>query len=247
LEGIDTESLPGSLGVAPADEGRVVYVASGGGLTYTEPSSAEGRSQAIGVVIRQNATSGVIAINNPSTFTGQPPLPEGYVWVGDSTGVAAAYRLDADSFQIRLANDEVAELALASNVKFGGYEFLYDGNPNSKVQTKVTTQSIAQSNYGYEVIAEFNATEYRSAKYLLQISKLGLEPEYEISEVLMVHNGTNAFLTQYGTVSTYGDPDRLGVFDANLTLEGECQLTFKKHNWIADPVTIRALRTALLV
>jgi hypothetical protein len=247
LEGIDTESLPGSLGVAPADEGRVVYVASGGGLTYTEPSSAEGRSQAIGVVIRQDATSGVIAINNPSTFTGQPPLPEGYVWIGDSSDIALAHRLNADSFQVRLGSDDVVELALASNIKFGGYEFLYDGDSNSKIQVKVSSEPIETDNYSSVVVATFDALQYRSAKFLVQLSSLGLDANYEISEILIIHNSTTAHLTQYGIVRTFNEPDGLGVFDAFITPSGECQLTFRKHRWISNNIIVRAVRTSILV
>jgi hypothetical protein len=247
LEGLDTSAISGSLGIAPADEGRVVYVGVNGELTYNEPSSALGRSQAIGIVIKQDLTNGIIVVNNPSTFTGQPPLPEGYVWIGDSNDIAEAHKLDSNSFQIRLSQGGVAELALASNVKFGGYEFLYDGAVGSKVQTKITTGLIGQSSYNFNIVAMFDAIQYRSAKYLLQISKSGTSPEYEISEILIVHNGTNAFLTQYGTVNTYEDPDGFGQFNANLTPEGECQLTFRKHNWISDSLTIRALRTSILV
>jgi hypothetical protein len=141
-------------------------------LTLSEPPGTLGRAQAIGVLVRQDSTTGVVVVNNPSTFTGQPSLPEGYVWVGDSSGVAAAHRLDANSFQVRLANDSVIELALASNVKFGGYEFLYDGNPNSRVQEKVSTEVISTANYDPVIIETFDATSYRSAKYLVQISAL---------------------------------------------------------------------------
>jgi hypothetical protein len=247
LEGLNTLAISGSLGPAPADEGRIVYVAPGGGLTYTSLLASDGYLQAIGIMVRQDSLNGAIIVNNPAAFTGQPPLPEGYVWIGDSTDTARAHRLDTDSFQVRLGQGEIIELALASNIKFGGYEFLYDGNSGSRVQTKIATGLVEQNNYNFNVITTFNSVQYRSAKYLLQISKSGVAPEYEVSEILIVHNGTNAFLTQYGTVSTYGNPDRFGQFDANLTPGGDCQLTFKKHNWINDSLVIRALQTSVLV
>jgi hypothetical protein len=199
------------------------------------------------VVVRQNFSEGVIIVNNPSTFTGQPPLPEDYVWVGDSSDVATARRLNADSFQVRTAQDNVIELALASNVKFGGYEFLYDGNPNSKVQNEVTTEPIATNNFEWVEVAAFNSLQYRSAKFLIQISCLIPNDDYEISEILIVHNGLVAHLTQYGTVSTREDPERFGEFDAQVTPGGQCQLLFRKHPWVSNNVIIRALRTAILV
>ena len=248
IERLNTSSLPGSNGGGTADEGRVLYVGGNGGLTLTPPPPAEDKGiQAIAVLLRQDSTNGAIVVNNPSAFTGQPPLPEGYVWVGDSDDIAQARRLNSDSFQVRLANDNVVELALASNVKFGGYEFLYDGNPNSKVQSKVTSATIGTTVFTSSVVATFDALTYRSAKFLIQVSALIPNDNYEISEILIVHNGTTAHLSQYGTVSTLPDAERFGEFDAQIVPGGECRLTFRKHPWIQNNVVVRALRTAILV
>lgn len=248
IEKLNTSSLPGSNGGGNADEGRVLYVGGNGGLTLTPPPPAEDKGiQAIAVLLRQDSSSGAIVVNNPSALTGQPPLPENYVWVGDSDDIARARRLNSDSFQVRLANDNVVELALASNVKFGGYEFLYDGNVGSKVQTKVTTGIVAATTFDPVIVATFNALTYRSAKFLIQISALIPNDNYEVSEILIVHNGTTACLTQYGTVSTLVSAEKFGEFDAQIVPGGECQLTFRKHPWIPNNVVVRALRTAILV
>lgn len=246
IENLNTASLPGSLGGGTADEGRVLYVAEGGGLSFTSPIGTVGRAQAIAILVKQNATSGVIVVNNPATFTGLPPLPENYVWVGDSDDLASARRLDSDSFQVRLANDSVVELALASNIKFGGYEFLYDGDASSKVQVRVSSESIASANFSNAVIETFNASSYRSAKYLVQVSSVGISPDYEISEILIVHNGTTAHLTQYGTTTTRADSERLGDFDAEL-VGGEVRLLFRKRAAAQNDISVRVLRTAVLV
>jgi hypothetical protein len=246
LEGLNTLAISGSLGPAPADEGRIVYVAPGGGLTYTSLLASDGYLQAIGIMVRQDSLNGAIIVNNPAAFTGQPPLPEGYVWIGDSTDTARAHRLDTDSFQVRLGQGEIIELALASNIKFGGYEFLYDGNPNSRVQEKVSTEVISTANYDPVIIETFDATSYRSAKYLVQISALAPNSNYEISEILLVHNGTTAHLTQYGMVTTLGEGLRFGEFDAELA-SGEVRLTFRKTAATPNNLVIRALRTAILV
>jgi hypothetical protein len=81
----------------------------------------------------------------------------------------------------------------------------------------------------------------------VQISALIPDDNYEISEILIVHNGTTAHLTQYGTVSTLPDAERFGEFDAQIAPGGECQLLFRKHIWIPNNVVVRALRTAILV
>jgi hypothetical protein len=248
IEGLDTSALQGTLGGNGADEGRVLYVGGEGGLTLTPPTLPPvGGNQAIAVLVRQDATSGSIVVNNPAAFTGLPALPEEYVWVGDSGNVAEAHRLNSDSFQVRISQDNIVELALASNVKFGGYEFLYDGNANSKVQSKVTSATVGALIYEPVVVATFDSLAYRSAKFLIQISCLIPDDDYEVSEILIVHNGTTAHLTQYGTVSTREAAERFGEFDAEIVPGGECQLLFRKHPWIPNNIVVRALRTAILV
>jgi len=245
---LDTNGIPGTGGGGVADEGRVVYVGAEGGLTFTPPANLPTSltSQAIGVLTRQSDTEGVVVVNNPSGFTGQPPLPDGYVWVGDSDNVAKARRLNSDSFQVRTAGDSVVELALASNVKFGGYEFLYDGNASSKAQTMVTTRAIGEGEFSWGRVAGFDSLTYRSAKFLVQVSALIPEDDYEISEILIVHKSSVACFTQYGTVSTLADAERFGEFDAQI-VAGECQLLFRKHPWVENNVVVRAIRTAILV
>lgn len=256
VEGLNTSSLPGTLASPEGDrdEGRVVYVGEQGGLTFTRPPNLPGSTtpaaQAIAIVLRQGV-SGAIVVNNPSAFTGQPPLPDSYVWVGDSTNVATARRLNSDSFQVRTAEGGVVELALASNVKFGGYEFLYDGNASSKVQSEVTSSSVTSSS-AQVVVASFNSETYRSAKFLIQVSALNPNNNYEISEILIVHNNSAAHLTQYGTVSTLADAERFGEFDARIAtgVSGappKCELLFRRHPWVSSTVIVRALRTAILV
>ena len=248
IEGLDTSALPGTSGTGGADEGRVLYVGGEGGLTLTPPALPPvGGNQAIAVLVRQDATSGSIVVNNPAAFTGLPALPEEYIWVGDSGNVAQAHRLNSDSFQVRTAQNNIVELALASNVKFGGYEFLYDGNANSRVQSKVTSAAVGALIYEPVVVATFDSLAYRSAKFLIQISCLIPDDDYEVSEILIVHNGTTAHLTQYGTVSTREAAERFGEFDAEIVPGGECQLLFRKHPWIPNNIVVRALRTAILV
>lgn len=51
------------------------------------------------------------------------------------------------------------------------------------------------------VVDSFGITEYRSAKYYFQVSNPGLG-EYESSEVMVVHDGTTAYRTQYARIYT---------------------------------------------
>ena len=54
------------------------------------------------------------------------------------------------------------------------------------------------------LIDTFDGTVYRSAEYLVQLSQAG---SYTTSKILIVHNGTDVSLTEYGTVSIGSDID----------------------------------------
>lgn len=248
IENLNTVGLEGGTG---SDEGKVLYVGTDGGLTLNPPSpTINAGRQAIAILVRQDETNGVIVVNNPSAFSSNlPALPEEYVWIGNSSDVAIAHRLDSNSFRIRTAESNIVELTLASNLKFGGYEFLYDENSSSKIQTKVSTQVISPSApLNATTIASFDASLYRSAKFIVQVSLVdSLSTFHEICELLVIHNNLGAFLTEYGAVNTSTDLDRFGIFDARISQTGECELTFLKHPWINGNLTIKVIRTAILV
>ncbi len=52
------------------------------------------------------------------------------------------------------------------------------------------------------VVSAFNKTQYRSAKYVVTVE---LNGEFETRECLVVHNGTSAYITEYGIIFTGSD------------------------------------------
>ena len=68
----------------------------------------------------------------------------------------------------------------------------------------------------------FEASRYRSAKYYLQISNFA-STEFETSEVLVIHDGTTAYKTQYAKV--YTGASTLGTVGVTLS-SGNVSLTF---------------------
>ena len=56
----------------------------------------------------------------------------------------------------------------------------------------------------------FSASTYRSAKYLLQASQ---GSNYHASEILVIHNGTNAYESQYGIIITNSS-----LYDVSVSL-----------------------------
>ena len=72
--------------------------------------------------------------------------------------------------------------------------------------TAVTTGSTAQF-----TLDSFSTTDFRSAKYLVQITS---GSSYELLEMTLIHDGTTVYLSQYGNIKTGAT---LGVFDATIS------------------------------
>jgi hypothetical protein len=84
----------------------------------------------------------------------------------------------------------------------------------------------------------FAVATYRSARYLVQISQ---STTFEVLELLVVHNGTSAFVTEYGRTSTT-TPTAV-AFDASIT-SGTLSVT-----WTGGTVTttIKSVETYITV
>jgi len=81
---------------------------------------------------------------------------------------------------------------------------LITDNPTSSNSTTIPTTSST-------VVDTFLASTYRTAKYLVQITA---GTEYHVTEILLIHDGTQGFITEYGTVTTSGS---LGDFTVNVS------------------------------
>lgn len=63
-----------------------------------------------------------------------------------------------------------------------------------------------------QVVDTLNKLTYRSAKFLVQMSHATLG--YHVTEVLVIHDGTNAYVTEYGTMWTINS---LGAVNADIS------------------------------
>lgn len=70
-----------------------------------------------------------------------------------------------------------------------------------------SSNSITIGTTGADEIDNFTKTSYRTAKYLIQVANSISGPaEFQVSEVLVVHDGTTAYLTEYGKMYTGANP-----------------------------------------
>jgi len=251
VKGFNTTNLDGALPGGTSNVGRVVYVAENGGLRLSQPNTVTNVSQQIGILIREDATDGAIMVNHPSSFVSLPNLSENYMWAGITNDIATAHYLLPTTFK-RTYNSltGVWSIGLADNIEFGGYKFGSDGAIGSGIETFIETTSVPAPTYTPLDVERFS-TSYRSAKYIVQVAGVSADgtdsPVYQVGEILIIHNGVDAFVVEYGMVSTYAN-ERLGQFDAYIDGgDSEVVLTFQKFPLVTGSVEIKAVRTSILV
>jgi len=239
---LDTSNIDGATGLD--DGGKILYVKPGGGLTLNPPLGADIR-QPIGVLFVEDSAEGEIFVNHPETLLELPSLAENYIWIGVTGDVATAHRLNTDSFQKYVADDGELEIALADEIKFGGYEFTWDGdNIRSKIQTNIASSDVADGYLTPTAVDSFS-TNYRSAKFFVQISSDGLTPNFQVTELLIVHNGTTASLVDYGTASTLDQ--RMGDFTAEVDqVNSLVNIYFQNYAETQGDLQIKVVRTAVI-
>lgn len=115
-------------------------------------------------------------------------------------------------------------------IKFPDGTILSSSTPGTLTVTNTTT--VVQT-----TVDSFSASAYRSAKYMIQISS---SIKHHILEILVLHDGTTVYITQYGEVYTNSS---LGSFDATIT-SGNVNLYFTPVNSLT---TIKVLRQAVTV
>lgn len=107
------------------------------------------------------------------------------------------------------------------------------GETNSFANTRTV-------NAGPSVIDSFPTSINRSVKYFIQVTESS-NNAYHATEVSLIHDDTNVFGTEYGTITTSGE---LGSFDADINT-GLVRLIFTGNN--ASEKTIKLLRTAIKI
>lgn len=243
LTGLDTSTIDGAT--SGDDSGKIVYVKPSGGLTFTRPTLAAGIKQPIGILVKESATEGRIFVNHPNV--NEPDsLPSGYIWIGSTQDTQTAYRLNTNNFQTFTATDGELEVDLNDEITFGAYGFRWDGDARSKIQTKVDRSEAPQGAPSATKIDSFS-TSYRSAKFFVQASMLdaGGSANHQITELLVIHNGTDVSIVDYGTASVPGD--RMGDFSASIdTIDNEVDIFFTKYASISNRIEIKVVRTSVL-
>lgn len=121
-----------------------------------------------------------------------------------------------------------ANLALASvSSKMQGLE-----------HANITSVMVSTSNNSTNQLLDyFSTSNYRSVKYQVQVTS---STDYQISEISLIHDGTNSYLTEYGLITTSGT---LISYDTDIS-GGNARLLMNPVNNIN---TIKLVKTSIVV
>jgi hypothetical protein len=174
---------------------------NGDGSTVNYTLSRESTTNATvvtlnGVVQIPTLAYSVSVIDNVTlTFTEAPAVDDLIdIRTFATTSVVAGLSSQNGYVEVVATNNGVT--ITGSTVSAGQYKVLLgvEGDWNATPSPiSVSTSAVA--------IDTFDKAVYRSAKYQIQVTN---GANYEVSEVLVVHNGTTAYRTQYGLISTSG-------------------------------------------
>ena len=126
------------------------------------------------------------------------------------TGAAGEITFDTDLKNIRVHDGSTA----------GGYTI-----PNNEDEGFWSEINNTDVDSAVEDVDTWSASTYRSAKYIYQISNSSTG-EYQAGEILVVHDGTTAYLTEYAKIAT-GNNDLItlttDISGGNVRLRGSAQ------------------------
>jgi fibronectin-binding autotransporter adhesin len=124
--------------------------------------------------------------------------------------------------------------SVTGTVNIGGVgSNIYLGTQAATQASTTTVASITQT-----ATDTFAAATFRSAEYLVQIVQ---GSAYQISKILLTHDGTTAYITEYGTITS---GSVLGTLDADIAT-GNVRLLVTMGS--ATSATVKVLRTTIVV
>lgn len=141
--------------------------------------------------------------------------------------------------QINLTTDVTTGIAnlftsVTGKLQIGGVgSELYVGTQTAVTGTTTTVATTSET-----VTDQFSTSEFRSAEYLVQITQ---GSSYQVSKILLVHDGTTPYITEYGTLLS---GSTLGTLDVDIT-GGNARLLVTMAN--ATSASVKVSRTSITI
>jgi len=242
-----------TYGRVTAISNNVIYVPPGTSITAN--SGQLTANAATGNVLIGLATTAVTA----GTYGGSTQIPVitvdsyGRLTSASNTSVSTTINLSGTTGSGSVSGG--GTLTFASNngivVSATGGSTLYINNPQDlrtsaspsfvaatlNTSAYLTSTVYTTSSTSQVTIDSFPTTTYRSAKYLVQMTS---STSYHVIELMVIHDGTNPKIAQYGEIFTGSS---LGSFDVSIST-GNLNLLFTPTN---SATTVKLMRTNIVV
>jgi hypothetical protein len=204
---------------------KVETIVTGLGLSNTEVTTANVKTVTITPNIASTTVIGVTKLVDSitSTDTANAATANSVKWINDVKVDRAG-----DTMTGKLTINTAGEGLEVANANVT--------NTLTVEALKVTTNTVTTAASGQVVLDIFPTTDLASAKYFVQANS---GSTYHTTEIILVHEGTNIWITEYGTIQTGAS---LGTFNADID-SGNVRLLFNATQSIN---TIRAVRYGIV-
>jgi hypothetical protein len=176
---------------------------------------------------------GVVVVTSPAVQGPRGPAGESATGQLSNTFILAGDGLSgggALSSNVTLAVDSTVVRTSGDQTILGNKIFdsvLYVDSANSRVGVNTLDPRIdlqigdvglgtyvahTVTSFPNQIVDSWSAADFRSAKYQIQIYS-NTANQYEISEIFLMHNDTNVFITEYAIIN---EGERLMTFDASI-------------------------------
>ena len=235
--GIDSTVIgaatPAAATFTTATATTFVGALSGNASTATSATSATTATNVAGGVANQivyqtgaGATSFITAPSSSNTFLQWNG--SAFVWTasaGNQTITLSGDATGSGTTAITVTLNNVVTAGTYSSVTVNTKGLVTAGSQDSNLTYgKVTSgQLVTTTTTAGQALMSFSATTYRALKFIIQVTS---GTAYQVSEVMVIHDGTTPALTEYGYVATGSN---LASYDATIS-GGNVQLTVTPVN-----------------
>ena len=110
--------------------------------------------------------------------------------------------------------------------------------------TYISNTASFTDNTALQVVDSFPVTSARTIKYLLQVNATAIG--FQSTEIMLLHNGTDAFLTEYATLTSNTVQGNMAVFTVNVA-SGNVNLLISPTTNSTTTSTVNFQRTTIAV
>jgi hypothetical protein len=178
-------------------------------------------------IVKTNNCATIIS-NNCLTANGSLGLTTGNSYLNGFFSANTLIAQDA----IRGGNNTTANVL---NISTGFY---------TNKATYVSNTASFTDNVAAQVVDSFALTSARTIKYLLQVNATAIG--FQSTEIMLLHNGTDAFLTEYATLTSNTVQGNMAVFTVNVA-SGNVNLLISPTTNSTTTSTVNFQRTTIAV